>query len=87
MNIFVSSSFQKTYKKIIKKNPQLKIKIKERIKTFIENPTNTSLKTHKLQGGLHRNYSFSVKSDLRILFTYVDNDVIFVDIGKHEEVY
>jgi mRNA-degrading endonuclease YafQ of YafQ-DinJ toxin-antitoxin module len=47
------------------------------------------LKTHKLQGKLKELWSYSVEYDLRILFYFTDEGrrVVFVDIGKHDEVY
>ena len=87
MNIFLASFFSRSYKKLIRKNLQLKIKIKKRISLFREQPEHPSLKLHKLTGSFHETWSFSVEDDIRILFTYAQGGVILVDIGKHEEVY
>lgn len=87
MNIFLSSSFSRSYKKVLRKNPRLERKIKKRISLFREYPEHPSLKLYKLTGSLHETWSFSIEDDVRILFTYANDGVIFVDIGKHEEVY
>jgi len=39
-------------------------------------------------GKLQDLWSFSVEHDVRVIFYFtVDNNVIFIDIGKHDEVY
>lgn len=87
MNVYLASSFKKAYKKLIKKKPQLKEKIKDKIQVFKDNLSHSSLKLHKLTGDLHDNWSFSAEEDIRILFTYVEDGALLVDIGKHEDVY
>ncbi len=54
---------------------------------FRENPLDTSFNTHALSGKLSGLYSFSVLSDLRILFRFIKKDkseVLLYDIGSHE---
>lgn len=87
MIIYLASSYISAHKKLAKKNLRLSQKIKEKILIFQENPTHPTLKLHKLQGGPYSNWSFSVAEDIRIIFSYVEDGVIFVDIGKHEDVY
>lgn len=87
MNIYLSRSYIKAYRKLIKNNLQLKNKIKKKIRLFRQNPTNPSLRLHKLKGSKFDTWSFSVEQDLRILLAYVEDGVLFIDIGKHEEVY
>jgi len=52
-----------------------------------ENPKHPSLRLHKLEGKMIENWSFSVEDDIRMIFTYVDDGVLFVDIGSHKKVY
>ena len=87
MNIFLAPSFVRAYKRVIQRDPQSVQKIKEKIQLFKDNFHNPSLKLHKLIGGFSETWSFSVDHDLRILFIYSEDGVIFVDVGKHEEVY
>jgi addiction module RelE/StbE family toxin len=89
MNISFSSSFKKAFKKQISGRKQIEKEFWDIIEIFIENPFNHKLKTHKLQGKLNELWSFSVEYDLRIIFYFVENDTkaVFVDIGKHDEVY
>ncbi|KKQ24992.1 MAG: hypothetical protein US40_C0004G0030 [Candidatus Roizmanbacteria bacterium GW2011_GWC2_37_13] len=87
MNVYLSKNFDKFFKKLTKNNPSLKEKIKEKITLFQENPHHPSLKLHKLKGKMVEDWSFSVEGNLRIVLTYVDDGVLLVDIGSHDEVY
>ncbi|MEK7522567.1 MAG: type II toxin-antitoxin system mRNA interferase toxin, RelE/StbE family [Patescibacteria group bacterium] len=87
MNIYFSQEFIKNYRKITKKNVQLKKKIKIRLSVFRENPKHPSLRLHRLKGKMIEDWSISVQSDLRIIFTYVLGGILLVDIGNHKEVY
>lgn len=75
--------------KKLKKSDQIIFQTtKEKIKLFTQNPKHPSLRVHKLAGTMKEKYSISVKSNLRIIFSWVDNDrVIFFRIGTHNEVY
>jgi mRNA-degrading endonuclease YafQ of YafQ-DinJ toxin-antitoxin module len=54
----VSRNFEKKLKKFIKKNPELKIILKEKLRILQENPFDPRLRTHKLSGNLKDFYSF-----------------------------
>ena len=41
----------------------------------------------KLSGKLEELWSFTIEHDLRVIFYFLEKDkVVFVDIGKHDEV-
>ena len=88
MKIDYSSTFAKAFRKRIAKNPQLVRLFREKVNLFQVEPYNAILRTHKLTGSLDEVWSFSVKHDCRILFEFKSDDhVLFIDIGKHDEVY
>ena len=87
MNIQYSPHFISRYKKIVKKNKQLQNLIEEKIELFIADKNNPSLRLHKLEGNLRAYWSISIEQNLRIVFTYLDENVAFIEIGSHEEVY
>jgi len=87
MNIYLSSEFVRNFRKITKNNLQLKNKIKEKLKLFQQNPKHSSLRLHKLIGKKEHSWSIWIESDLRIIFIFVKNGVLLIDIGKHDEVY
>lgn len=88
IEISFSSSFKRGYKKRIKSEKGLEEKFWERIEMFIKDPFDRALRTHKLSGRLQGLWSFSIEYNLRVIFYFTANNrVVFVDIGKHDEVY
>ncbi len=89
MIINYSSKFTNQYKELIKTNKKLTLKVDKKIGFFINNPYHPSLRTHKVsttKAGVA--FSFWVAGDLRIIFTWVGkNEVLFLLIGNHKEVY
>ena len=60
----------------------------ERVESFVADPYDERLRTHKLSGKLKDLWSFSVAYDILVIFYFVgEQRAVFVDIGKHEEVY
>jgi addiction module RelE/StbE family toxin len=83
-----SSRFLRALKKLLAKSPDLEKQYRERLTLFIADPHNASLKTHKLHGTLEGMQAFSLTWDLRIVFCFKDDtNVVFEDIGRHDEVY
>jgi addiction module RelE/StbE family toxin len=83
-----SSSFKRAYKNRVKGRKELEKRFWEKVEVFIENPFDKSLKTHKLSGRLKDLWSFKISYDMRVVFYFAEKDnVVFVDMGKHEEVY
>lgn len=88
IKISFSSSFKRAYNNRIKEDKELERKFWERVEMFIKNPFDKSLRTYKLSGRLQELWSFSIEYDVRVIFYFADNHkVVFVDIGKHDEVY
>jgi len=83
-----SSSFRRAFKKRIKGHKELEAKFWQKVDIFIKDPFDRTLRTHKLSGKLQDLWSFSIGYDLRVVFYFAEeNRVVFVDIGKHGEVY
>jgi addiction module RelE/StbE family toxin len=82
------SGFKRAYKRRVKKNEQLKQQFWTAMALFQEDPFHPSLKTHKLTGRLKGLWAFTVSYDHRVVFTFLSQDeVLFVDVGTHDEVY
>jgi mRNA-degrading endonuclease YafQ of YafQ-DinJ toxin-antitoxin module len=81
--------FEREYRKLVKKNPKLRAKIKRKVEFFVKNPGHKSLRVHKVYSPkVGEVFSFSANGDLRILFRWMsENRVIFYRIGSHKEVY
>lgn len=87
MNVYYSPQFIKKYKKLTKKDKDLGTLIKSKITLFLFDSKNSSLKLHKLKGELRDDWSITIKSNLRIILTHEEENVYFLDIGSHDEVY
>ena len=85
MNIRTTTYFDKNLSKKIRKNPQLKAKVKKQIELLRENLRHPSLKLHKLTGKRAQEYSFWIEGNLRITFTIIDNVILLTDIITHDE--
>ena len=87
------NSFKRAFKRLIRKNPQLKTKIFVVLELLVENPYNPILKAHKLKGKLEGLWACWVEYDCRIVYTFKSNDnsqeesILLIDIGTHDEVY
>lgn len=93
MEIVWSNGFKRSFKKIIKKNPQLQAQIVKALKLLADDPFTPSLKSHKLGGNLAGLWSCSVAYDCRIIFSFSEEEklleivILLIDIGSHDEVY
>jgi len=82
------SSFKRAYKNVTAANPDLKQKIAQALESLADDPFHPSLITHKLSGKLKGLWAFVVAYDCRVVFQFLDDqDVLLIDIGKHDEVY
>jgi mRNA-degrading endonuclease YafQ of YafQ-DinJ toxin-antitoxin module len=85
MNIRTTAYFDKNLSKKIKKNPQLKTKVKKQVELLKENLRHPSLRLHKLSGKRAQEYSFWIEGNLRITFIIINNEILFTDIITHDE--
>ena len=83
ITIHPSSRFKRSFKKMPKHIQQ---DFGERVAQFAKNPFHTHLKTHKLHGRLGDDYAFCLMDGYRVLFDFVDNNIVLlVNIGDHDE--
>ncbi|KAF3884002.1 type II toxin-antitoxin system YafQ family toxin [Tolypothrix campylonemoides VB511288_2] len=93
MEVVWSNGFKRSFRKITKKNPQLKNQIVTVLRLLADDPFTPSLKSHKLIGDLEGLWSCSVAYDCRIIFKFSEDDnllemvILLIDIGSHDEVY
>lgn len=76
-------------KKFIKKHPDLLDRYTKTIELLEINPYHPSLRLHKLKGKLQVYYSVSITMKYRIIidFIIINNEIIPIDIGAHDQVY
>jgi mRNA-degrading endonuclease YafQ of YafQ-DinJ toxin-antitoxin module len=83
--LILSSRFSSNLKKLLKKHPGLRSKIKAIMYELQLNPHTPSLKLHKLSG--RQNWSISVTYDVRIILHWQGENLYLTNIGTHDEVY
>jgi addiction module RelE/StbE family toxin len=88
MKIEFTSSFLRSYKKIVSRRPDTAVSVLQKVVVFLQQPNSPSIGLHKLKGQLKDVWSFSVEKDLRIIVDLKDPEkILFVDIGSHDQVY
>lgn len=88
MKIKLYRGFKKAYKIRIASNRKLTQQTEQKIILFKSDPRDPILKDHGLSGAKRPLRAFSVTGDIRIVYLPVSADeVIFLDIGSHNQVY
>lgn len=88
MKINLNPEYVKHYKKRIIPNPKLNNRAVERIKSFVVNSHDPILRDHQLTGAKRHLRSFWITGNIRITYkTISSNEVEFMDIGTHPQVY
>ncbi len=81
MELHYSERFEREYRKL---PLSIKKKAERREILFKKNPFDLRLSTHKLHGKLKDRWSFSIDKRYRILFRFMEKDIVlFIDIGDH----
>lgn len=87
MKVNYHKNFVKSYEKRILHNASLDRKFKERLKLFIEDSQTSILKDHALKGAKIKYRAFSITGDVRVIYEKVNNGILLLDIGTHNQVY
>ncbi|MCK4469262.1 MAG: type II toxin-antitoxin system mRNA interferase toxin, RelE/StbE family [Desulfobacterales bacterium] len=88
-----SNAFTRSFKRWMRKRPDLDNDIAEALRLLVANPFAPRLETHKLKGKLSGSWACSAGYDLRIVFDFVKaekdstDDILLLAIGTHDEVY
>ncbi|MCK5877417.1 MAG: type II toxin-antitoxin system mRNA interferase toxin, RelE/StbE family [Candidatus Marithrix sp.] len=89
MQLIRNKFYQKKEQKFFKKHPNLLDKYANILKKLGSNPSEQILRLHKLQGKLKDFHAVSLNYEYRIilLINILDDRIVLVDIGTHDEVY
>ena len=89
IKLITTIHYEKKLMDFKRKHPELKNKYHKTLTLLVSNPYHPSLRLHKLKGELSEFYSISLNMKYRILldFIIVDDKIILIDIGNHDEVY
>jgi len=84
-----TESFERTAQKFFKKHRDLLNRFEEVIEMLEADPFTSALKTHKLKGELSKYYACRLNYEYRIVLTIIilEEKIILMDIGSHNEVY
>lgn len=87
--IRLSESYKKRLRKFIQSHKDMAVRYEKTLRILQENPYHPSLRLHKLKGNLSEYYSISINIEYRIImdFMIVNEVIILLDIGAHDEVY
>ncbi|MBG1259020.1 type II toxin-antitoxin system YafQ family toxin [Nostoc commune] len=92
-NLVWSSTFVRAFKRLVKKNPELRSQIEQVLQQIAEDPFQLSLRSHKLKGDSSGRSSCSIDYSNRILFKFVTNtesqeeEILLLTLGSHDDVY
>lgn len=84
MRIDYSKQFKKSYKKL---DLSIRIKTKERIMLFVDNPYHVLLRNHSVHPTFEMGRSINITGDYRAIYIKEDARIIFIEIGTHSELY
>jgi len=82
-------AYKKRLRKFIQTHKDMAVRYEKTIRILQENPHHPSLRLHKLKGNMSAYYSISINIEYRIILDFVilDEVIILLDIGAHDEVY
>ncbi len=84
MIIDFHKKFKKKYSKIDRK---IQKKFEEKLRLFEQNPFDISLNNHQLTGDLKMYRSIDITGDWQAWYEPAGDEVVFVIIGTHSELY
>lgn len=88
-----SAAFVRAFKRVVRRQPELRLKIERTLHQLAEDPFHPSLHTHKLKGELAGAWACTTDYDNRILFDFVqhpesgEEEILLLTMGTHKEVY
>ncbi|UFH59200.1 type II toxin-antitoxin system RelE/ParE family toxin [Sulfurovum mangrovi] len=87
--IIISDAYKKRVTKFLKKHPDMFKRYAKAMSILEVDPFHPSLRLHKLKGNLNEYYSVSINMEYRVVidFLIVDQEIIPIDIGSHDDVY
>jgi len=88
-----SSRFIRAFRRVVRRQPELRTKIEQTLRQLAEEPFHPSLHSHKLKGELAGVWACTVDYNNRILFEFIQGaesgaeEIYLLTMGTHDEVY
>ena len=82
-------SYIRRARKFLKKHPEIHGQYRKALELLELDPYHPSLRLHSLQGELGGLSSVSINISYRIVLELIidDDEILFINIGKHDQVY
>jgi mRNA-degrading endonuclease YafQ of YafQ-DinJ toxin-antitoxin module len=82
-------SYIRRARKFLKKHPEIHGQYRKALELLELNPYHPSLRLHSLQGNLSGLSSVSINISYRIVLELIidGNEILLINIGKHDQVY
>lgn len=85
--IRLTKGFDRSYKKRISPNRNLRETYIECVKAFQNGESGYLLDDHALKGKMKGKRAFSIVEDVRVVYAETDDAFVFLDLGSHNQVY
>jgi mRNA-degrading endonuclease YafQ of YafQ-DinJ toxin-antitoxin module len=84
-----TSTFSRTARKFLKKNPDLRSEFERTLKQLEENPDHPKLRLHPLKGRLAEKHAVSLTYSHRIVLILAmdKEEIVLLDVGTHDQAY
>ena len=88
-----SPAFVRAFKRAVRRQPDLRARVKRTLQQLTEDPFHPTLHSHKLKGELEGAWACTVDYHNRLLFELVRNpesgeeEILLLTMGTHDEVY
>ena len=82
-------SYIRRARKFLKTHPEIRGQYRKTLELLELDPYHPSLRLHSLQGNLSDLSSVSINISYRIVLELIieGNEILFINIGKHDQVY
>jgi len=80
-------TFEKHFKQRISPHLKLTNRFKERLTLFMAGELGYPIYDHALTGKLAGKRAFSIAGDIRVIYIELEDSIVFLDVGSHNQVY
>jgi mRNA-degrading endonuclease YafQ of YafQ-DinJ toxin-antitoxin module len=84
ITLAITPHFQRRAKKLTSEEQRA---LARALQSFVQDPQDLRVHTHKLRGEHADKWAFSFGYDARVVFAWEENQAVLLDVGSHDEVY